>query len=137
MRKGVAVKISAETKAEVLRHLQRSWSAKTSLCFNPEIAPLSYGQCAPTAIVVFEEFGGEILRTEVSKVDGTVIRHFYNRIGGEIVDFTKDQFDTPKTGYWGSWKYLDIPSSVEEALTEMCPGQLQEMRRAFRRNSED
>lgn len=113
----------------IRRALEQSWSEQTSVCFNPSIAPLSYGQCTPTAIAVFETFGGEILRTEVQKYDGTSIRHFYNRISGQRYDFTANQFNIPD--YWGELTYKDIQSSVSEALTEMLPGQMDAMRSAF------
>ena len=109
--------------------LEKSWSARTSVCFNPEIAPVSYGQCAQTAIVVFEHYGGEILRTVVDKIDGFQSIHFYNCIDGERYDFTADQFDVPN--YWKKLKYEDCPSSVEDAMEILLPGQLDEMRRAF------
>jgi len=47
---------------KVRQALERSWSAETSVGFSPD-AFSSYGQCAQTAIVVWETFGGEILRT--------------------------------------------------------------------------
>ena len=121
--------LSAEVQARVRLALEKSWSDKTSVCYNPSVAPLSYGQCAPTAVVVFEQFGGEILRTEVQKYDGAYIRHFYNRIEGQRFDFTADQFNIP--GYWRKIIHEDIPSNVAEALNEMLPGQLEAMRAAF------
>jgi hypothetical protein len=123
--------LSANVEDVVRDALARSWSEQTSVCFNPAVAPLSYGQCAPTAVVVFEMFGGEILRTEAIRFDGSPIRHFYNRIGGQRYDFTADQFDVPD--YIREFTYKDIPSSVEEALTEMLPGQLEAMRVAFKK----
>lgn len=117
---------------QILTALQRCWLAQTSVCYNPEIAPISYGQCAPTAIVVQETFGGEILKTAVGKQDGTSIRHFYNRIDGVRYDFTSDQFDGPK-GYWLPLEYDDQSSSIADALTETLPGQADVMRAAFRR----
>ena len=121
--------LTAPTQARIRRALEQSWSNKTSVCFNPDIAPRSYGQCAPTAVVVFEMYGGEVLRTAVKKYDGSSIRHFYNRIGGQRYDFTADQFNTP--GYWGELSYDDIASSVAEAKTETLSGQLEAMRTAF------
>ncbi len=122
----------AFSPAVIRQALEQSWSEKTSVCYNPEIAPLSYGQCAPTAIVVFETFGGEILRTEVPKWDGSLIRHFYNRIEGQRHDFTEDQFKIPDDpNYWGEFIYKDILSSVAEAASETLPGQLVAMRLAF------
>jgi hypothetical protein len=113
----------------IRRALEQCWSEKTSVCFNPKIAPISYGQCAPTAIAVFEHFGGEIMRTEVKTYDGRCIRHFYNRISGKCYDFTADQFNDRE--YWVKLTYMDLLSSVSEALTEMLPGQIEYMRSAF------
>jgi hypothetical protein len=122
------VRFTEEVKANIRLALEQSWSAKTSLCFHQD-APLSYGQCAPTAIVLFEKFGGEILRTEVRKKNGDVIRHFYNLIEGDRHDFTADQFNIPD--YFEEVIYRDILSSVEEASTEMVEDQLEAMREAF------
>ena len=121
--------LSPDREAMLQRALAKSWSERTSICFNPSLAPRSYGQCAPTAIVIFELCGGEILRTAVLKQDGVAIRHFYNRISGRRHDFTADQFEIPD--YWKTVEYQDIPSSVEEALTETLPGQVDAMRSAF------
>ena len=121
---------SPAAQAQVRRALETSWSERTSVCFNPSIAPVSYGQCAVTAIVVFETFGGEILRSEIVRFNGTKARHFYNRIDGQRIDFTADQLNMPS--YWLMPSYLDIISSVSEATTELMPGQLEAMRSAFR-----
>lgn len=123
--------LEVETIAMVKGALEKSWSSKTSACFNPEIAPISYGQCAPTAVVVHEWFGGEIFRTSVKKIDGTSIRHFYNFVNQQRFDFTESQFAIPD--YWSEFNYEDIPSNVSEALTEMLPGQIEEMRSAFKK----
>ena len=50
--------------------------------FNPTL-----GQCAVTALVVNDYFGGKIMRCMTTKGS-----HYYNIIDGEIVDFTVDQF---------------------------------------------
>jgi hypothetical protein len=90
---------------------------------------VSYGQCAATAVVVYERYGGEILRSEIIRCDGEKLRHFYNRIDGQRLDFTADQLEMRE--HWSMPEYLDIPSSAAEAKTELMPGQLDEMRRAF------
>lgn len=122
--------LSAAVLTRIRHALANSWSEKTSGCYNPSIAPPSYGQCAATSIVISETFGGEILRSEILRHDGSVARHFYNRIGGQRYDFTADQLDIP--GYWSMPEYLDIPSDAAEAETELLPGQLVAMRIAFR-----
>ncbi len=124
--------LTEDTKDLVQQALEQCWSLETSVCYKPEIAPLSYGQCAPTAAVVADAFGGEILRTQVPKKDGTSVRHFYNRIDGQRFDFTRSQFDDLPE-YWGPVVYDDINSSLAEAMTEMLPGQLEAMRAAFRK----
>ena len=123
--------VDEDTVARIETALRHSWSAETSVCFSPGAAP-SYGQCAPTAVVIQERFGGEILRTGGWPPNG---RHFYNRIDGIRYDFTADQFKMP--GYSHSVVYDDIPSSASEAETEMLPGQLDTMRYAFRKAMND
>jgi hypothetical protein len=110
--------------SKVQRALERSWSEKTSYSYHPGMAPLSSGQCAPTAVVIYETFGGEILKTDnVQNVSGL---HFYNLIDGQRCDFTADQFDEPI-------EYKDITSNVKEAAELTSGRQLDEMRSAFRR----
>lgn len=69
--------------------LDKHWSAETA--FWPEQwtpdRP-SVGQCAVTSLLVFDRFGGDILRTVNQGVP-----HYWNRIGGLDVDLTRDQFD--------------------------------------------
>ena len=116
---------------KVREALERSWSAETSVCFSPSAYP-SYGQCAQTAVVVSEVFGGEILRTTGWHGTGN---HFYNWIKGIRYDFTADQFTMP--GYSYDLKYEDLPSSLEEAKKETLPGQIDALRRAFRRTFDE
>ena len=107
--------------------LERSWSAETGVCFSPDADP-SYGQCAQTAIVVQETFGGEILLTTGWHGCGN---HFYNRINGQRIDFTADQFKMP--GYSYPLTYEDRISSKAEAEKETLSGQVEALWRAFRR----
>jgi hypothetical protein len=106
--------------------LERSWSAKTSVCWSPDGYP-SYGQCAQTAIVVREIYGGEILRTTGWHGRGN---HFYNRIDGERVDFTADQFTMPNYSY--ALTYEDNPSTADETAEECLHGQIDALRVAFK-----
>ena len=99
---------------DLYRRLQRSWSPETGRQWRAD-SPAS-GQCGVTALVVHDELGGEILKTDVN---GTW--HFYNRIGGSRVDFTMSQFDTPVA-------YDDVPSSREEALSDTSATQYELLR---------
>ena len=49
----------------------------------------TYGQCAITAALVCDMFGGTIHRVRVSG-GGT---HYFNKINGHYIDLTSDQFD--------------------------------------------
>lgn len=52
----------------------------------------SYGQCAITAMLVYDLFGGTIHRI---RVDGGST-HYFNRIDGHYIDLTFEQFDLYK-----------------------------------------
>ncbi|MDP1654776.1 MAG: hypothetical protein Q8K91_09645 [Hylemonella sp.] len=110
---------------KIRKALELSWSAETSACFSPSAYP-SYGQCAQTAVVIQEIFGGEILRTTGWHGRGN---HFYNRIGGQRIDFTADQFSMPNYSY--ALTYEDQISSADEAEKECLPGQIDALRRAY------
>ena len=119
-----------ETERKIRRALLLSWSAETSYCFSKDNAP-SYGQCAQTAIVIQDHFGGEILRTDGwPQENGARGRHFYNRIGGKRYDFTAGQF-SEMSDYTCDIQYKDLASSAEEAATEAKPSQVEAMREAF------
>lgn len=49
----------------------------------------TYGQCAITATLVCDVFGGTIHKIRVNG-GGT---HYFNKINGEFFDLTRDQFD--------------------------------------------
>lgn len=117
--------MNEELLVRIKAALLRSWSAETSICYSKD-APRSYGQCAPTAIVIWERFGGEILKTDGWPPEG---RHFYNRIDGTSYDFTSDQFEDPQDLH--KIVYRDLPSSFEEAMRETLPGQIEAMRKSF------
>lgn len=70
--------------------LQRRWCAETSF-WPDEWTPdrPSFGQCAVTALIVRDRFGGEVLRTVN---EGAI--HYWNRVDDIDVDLTRDQFDT-------------------------------------------
>ena len=81
---------------------------------SPAILPRA---CGVTALVVHDELGGEILKTDVNGA-----WHFYNRIDDKRIDFTMSQFDSPIG-------YDDMPSNRAEALSD-CSEQQYELLRA-------
>lgn len=121
-----------ELERVIREALLLSWSAETSFCYSKDGSP-SYGQCAPTAIVIQENFGGDILKTDGwPRSEGGYGCHFYNRIDGMRYDFTAGQF-TEMSEYTWKIEYKDQSSSVEEAATEASPNQIESMRTAFER----
>jgi hypothetical protein len=66
-----------------------SWDADTAAGEWHELVP-DLNQCLPTALVVQDHFGGDILMAKISDGD----KHFWNRLpDGREVDFTRSQFD--------------------------------------------
>lgn len=72
--------------------LRKCWAKETAYpsCQKEWISTdPSYGQCAITAIIVHDLFGGTIHRI---RVDGGGT-HYFNMIDGQYVDLTREQFD--------------------------------------------
>lgn len=103
---------------EALRHLEASWSHKTSSSWSSETP--SCGQCGVTALVIQDAFGGEILKTRVEAG-----WHFYNRISELRLDFTASQFSQPI-------QYDDVPSSRAEAFRDTDDSQYAALAQQFR-----
>ena len=75
---------------ELERLLNKSWSRETcspGLRNNWNEDNLSLGQCAITALIVNDYFGGKIMRCMASSGS-----HYYNLIDDKIVDLTVSQF---------------------------------------------
>lgn len=82
--------------------LLKCWSSQTSSLYikdNP-----ARGQCDVTAILIYDYFGGEIMKTFIEEQP-----HFYNLVNGIRYDFTVSQFQI-------ILNYLDIPTSREEIV---------------------
>ena len=67
--------------------IRRSWSADTSAYPAWTSGNPASGQCAVTALVVQDHLGGLLLRAEVGSVS-----HYWNLVGAEEVDLTREQF---------------------------------------------
>jgi hypothetical protein len=83
--------------ADIERVIRASWSAES--CdpvdldqWSPETP--ARGQCAVTALLVQELFGGELLVAEVRHADGSRQGvHYWNRLAGGVeLDLTREQF---------------------------------------------
>lgn len=91
--------------------LRRCRSVETSSQWLPENP--ARGQCNVTALVFYDRFGGEILKTPVGDE-----WHFYNRVAGIVFDLTAEQFSALPA-------YMDIPSTRGEALAGTAPERYQ------------
>lgn len=83
------------------RLLRKCWSRKTSA--DPDrwtFKNPAWGQCAVTALVVQDFFGGELMRASLENVEGFQFMgsHYWNRLpSGKEIDLTRGQF--PKDVY--------------------------------------
>ncbi len=80
-------------RQRVVEAIRQSWSKETSgtpeewTATNP-----ARGQCDASSFVFWEHFGGALVLAEVY-VEGTQIEHHYwNRVDGEDIDLTREQF---------------------------------------------
>jgi hypothetical protein len=106
---------------QVARALRKSWSLSSARQWTAENP--AAGQCNVTALLVYEFFGGELLKTSLPEGD-----HFYNRIGGCEYDFTESQFNHPIA-------YADLPATRADVERGATKAELAALRTAFRRHS--
>lgn len=76
-----------------LEAIRDAWSNGTAALNTPKDAHPARGQCAVTALLVQEWFGGELLRAVVEMPDGSTESHYWNRITGMgEIDLTREQY---------------------------------------------
>lgn len=99
------------TPKELEKILKQCWSRETSTSpegWTPENP--AWGQCAVTALVVQDLFGGELMRASLEKVPGFEFMrsHYWNKLpNGRRLDLSKTQFPT--------YAYRDIPRGEARA----------------------
>lgn len=82
---------------QLTKLIQQAWSRETA---HPDFADRwseenrSAGQCAVTALVVNDYFGGELAKIYVDDDS-----HYFNIIDSEVVDLTAEQFGDTKIDY--------------------------------------
>jgi hypothetical protein len=90
-------------KIVVQEALKRTWEMENNPGWNQ--AKLANGQSSLISQLIYDIFGGEILKTHKKKG-----WHFYNRIEGEPIDFTGSEI-----GKFNEINHLeDLPSSPDE-----------------------
>lgn len=82
-----SVRTFQPTQAALADAVRASWDVWTSANddWSPDVP--SAGQCAVTALVVQDWFGGDLMRAVVQGQS-----HYWNRIDGVDFDLTRDQF---------------------------------------------
>lgn len=81
---------------DLLKALNMAWCKETAFSGdrkNWTIDKKSTGQCTVTAMIVFDYFGGKIVRGYSEKYK---LFHYWNEIDGKKVDLTYDQFSDKK-----------------------------------------
>ena len=105
--------MSEQTQAfneiSVRQALESAWSSETAVQWSEENP--ANGQCNVTAAVIYDLFGGEILRTRYPS-----FWHYYNQINGCRVDLTDSQFFRPGARFSAPEKYDDELSDVASAM---------------------
>jgi len=92
-------------KLAVQKALKRSWSLDTNPGWTPDNP--SDGLGSITSQLIHDIFGGEILKTRKKKG-----WHFYNRVDGEYIDFTKSKIDNSSEDKDN--RFEDLPSTPDE-----------------------
>ena len=99
--------------------LEESWTKETSE--DPENWTKenpAYGQCAVTALVVHDYFGGRLLWAPAKLPDGREIPHYFNETAtSEIIDLTKAQFPEGTIIPEGNDKKKNFPSTRDFVLS--------------------
>lgn len=105
------------SQLEVL--LKQAWSRETSsdpARWTPENP--AWGQCAVTALVVHDYFGGRLLWALARLPDGREISHYFNETEDkQIIDATKCQFPEETVIPEGQDKRRDFPTTHEYVLS--------------------
>lgn len=83
---------------KLLPLLNVAWSRETSSDGDGwQETNRAWGQCAITALLIQERFGGTLRRCKANLPDGQSISHYFNLIDGRMVDLTRQQFPAGTT----------------------------------------
>ncbi len=104
--------------------MQKSWSINSARQWRAD-KPVA-GQCNVTTAVIYDLYGGDILKTPWNEQT----HHYYNSFNGERIDFTDKQFDAPI-------EYKDQPSSKDEASVGFTESEYESLKTAFIANMKE
>jgi hypothetical protein len=75
---------------DIARAAKRAWARETSAAAEWTTKEPELGQCAVTALLVQDAYGGVLKRALVNSVS-----HYWNEVDGQVVDLTRAQFEAP------------------------------------------
>ena len=96
---------------------EKCWTEETSL--DPENwipENPSWGQCAVTACIVNDYFGGKVVWANVN-MSGQDISHYFNNIDGKEIDLTRKQFPPETVVLPGIDKTKNFPTTRDYVLS--------------------
>jgi len=96
-------------EAKIRTALDSAWSLETAPQWSAENP--ANGQCNVTAAVIYDLFGGEVLRTPIGD-----LWHYYNQIDGRRADLSDSQFTRPNARFDLPVPYEDAPTTRDEAM---------------------
>ena len=111
-------------EARIREALDGAWSLETAVQWSKENP--ANGQCNVTAAVIYDLFGGEILRTRYPS-----FWHYYNRIDGKSVDLTDSQFSRPGARFRAPERYDDDVSDWDAAMDGIKANEYDALRKAL------
>jgi hypothetical protein len=119
-------------RRELAQKLQTAWSAETSSDPAWSEQNRALGQCAVTALIVQDYFAGEIVNSVATHETGEMVSHYFNGIGDEIIDLTRQQFPenvtfsepAPKTGEYDTTREYILSYPVTQARYELLKQRL-------------
>jgi len=111
-------------ETRIRKALEGAWSLETAIQWSKENP--ANGQCNVTAAVVYDLFGGEILRTRYPS-----FWHYYNRIDGKRVDLTDSQFSRPGARFSAPERYDDDVSDWNAAMDGIKPREYDVLKEAL------
>jgi len=77
----------------------------------------AWGQCAVTELVVRDVVGGDLVWAEAQLPDGRRISHYWNRVQGQDIDLTREQFPTGTVVPEGGLRRADITDTAAYVMS--------------------
>ena len=104
--------------------LENAWSLNSAKQWSEENP--ANGQCNVTSAVIYDLFGGDVLRTRYPTV-----WHYYNRIDGRRCDLTDSQFVRPNARFHAPDLYDDELTDRDTAMEGIPQREYDALRKAL------